>query len=91
MAQELDDLIAVIETWQTKRISLATKGENGGFTKDGLHEFAETMNALTRKLISLTRQQDPEFWSAWLELGQNASTMTHNAKLVVDKIDRTTL
>lgn len=75
-----------IEAWQLRRRSLAAT-----FSKDGMREFVETHNAMTRKLISAFGTTDPEFYSSLLELSQNASTMTAGGKLFADKKDVTNL
>jgi hypothetical protein len=61
------------------------------FTQNGLREFVEVQNYLTRSLMALVDTTDPEFWSAWIELGQNASTMAQKGKIIANKIDRTNL
>lgn len=73
-----------MEKWQNNRIPLAQK-----FTLDGWDEFATAMNGMTRELINCAERMDPEFWSAWIELGQNASTMTQSGKLFIGHRDRT--
>lgn len=82
--KDLEDLIATVETWQAKRYTLSTE-----FKQDSMLAFVEGMNAMTSRLISLTGKKDPEFWSAWLELGQQASTMTAGGKTIADGHDRT--
>jgi hypothetical protein len=75
----------VIETWQTKRVPLAS-----AFTRDGLREFSATHNALARRMMSLfDDRRDPEFYSALLELAQQCSTISVKAKFVVEGKDRT--
>jgi hypothetical protein len=91
MPRDIEDLVAVVETWQGMRIPLATKGANGGFTSDGLYEFIQAHSDRARQLISLTQKKDPEFWSAWIELGQQASTIVAGGKIVADHIDRSNL
>lgn len=91
MPLDVTDLVAVVETWQIRRLGLATKGKNHGFTQDGLYEFVEVHSALARKLVSLVGRQDPEFWSAWIELGTQASTIVTGAKTIANHIDRTNL
>lgn len=84
----LIDVVDLIETWQIRREPLAKKG---GFSQDGLREFVETMNGITRRVMGLVDAKDPAFWSAWMEVGQQASTIAHNAKTIADKIDRSNL
>jgi hypothetical protein len=80
----LEDLISIVEIWQQKRKGLAEK-----FTADGMRSFMETHNAVCRNLVSATAKQDPDFWSAWTELGVQCQTITSGAKTFVDGIDRT--
>lgn len=82
----IEDLVSVVELWQMARKPLAEK-----FSQGGLRAFVETHNAKTRQMISLLGKQDPEFYSALLELTQNASTMVAGGKIIADKIDRTNL
>lgn len=85
-SKEINALTDIIENWQRLRVPLANK-----FTNDGLREFIAVHNKYTRELISLVDRRDPEFWSAWTELGQNAGTMSAGAKLFVDGKDVTNL
>lgn len=78
------DLVEVVQRWQTNRIPLAQK-----FTNDGLAAFVAAMNGMSRELISKTGKYDPEFWSAWIELGQQCSTFTRGGKVFVGETDRT--
>jgi hypothetical protein len=80
----MENFVAIVETWQLKRKPLAES-----FSRDGLREFAETHNALTKRMISEIGRQDPEFYSALLELSQHASTLTVGGKFFVNKVDRT--
>ncbi len=77
------DVADIVETWQARRKPLAEK-----FTSDGLAEFAETHSALSKLLIAAMDRRDPEFWSAWIELGQQASTIVTKARTIVNHIDR---
>jgi len=86
MDKGLQELVDTVEAWQLRRMSLAA-----AFTTDGLREFAATHNALTRKLIVVVDRNDPEFWSAFLELCQQAGSMTAGGKFFVEKQDRTNL
>lgn len=81
----LDELVAAVETWQVKRVEEAAE-----FSSSGLQRFCEVMNYHTRRLISVTGKNDPEFWSALSELCVNAQTLTtKGAKLRANHIDRT--
>jgi hypothetical protein len=77
------DIADIVETWQAKRVPLAA-----AFTRDGLAEFAATGTALSKQLIAAMDRRDPEFWSAWIELGQQASTIVVNARTIVNGVDR---
>jgi hypothetical protein len=84
MPREIEDLRAAVETWATMRHQFTS------FTRTDMQRFVETMNYHTRKTISILNSQDPEFWSALMELAQNASTLvTKGAKIFVDGEDRT--
>ena len=85
-ANDLEALRDHILSWQAKRVPLS---EN--FTRDSLRGFAEAMNYHTRALCRLMESNDPEFYSALMELAQNATTVVTGAKLIVNKIDRTQL
>lgn len=81
----LDELVTAVETWQVKRVEEAAE-----FSRSGLQRFCEVMNYHTRRLISVTGKNDPEFWSAMAELSVNAQTLTTpGAKLRANHIDRT--
>lgn len=84
MRRDLQELIDIVETWQARRQPLAV-----AFSQDGMREFIETHNALTRRLIAVTEKKDPEFWSSFLELAQNASTLVSGGKIFVNGQDRT--
>jgi hypothetical protein len=84
--RNLESLRDTVITWQSRRVKLA---EN--FTQDSLRGFAEGMNYLTRQLIAAFETDDPDFYSALMELAQNAGTLTSKAKLIVNKVDRTNL
>ena len=85
MSDSVEEIVSLVESWQHRRTELAAT-----FSQDGLRGFAEAHNFITRKLIAaLGNKQDPEFWSAWMELGQNASSMIQGGKLFVNKVDRT--
>lgn len=84
MSEEMKALLATVERWQGQREPLAKR-----FAMDGLDEFVRVHNGLTRELISVTGKVHPEFWSAWIELGQNASRMVQDGKLFVGQRDRT--
>ena len=84
MDEQLRELTSVIQTWRERRVGLA-----GPFNQDGLRRFIETHNALTRRMIRVFDTIDPEFYTALLELTQNASTLVLGGKIVVNKIDRT--
>lgn len=84
MPDELSEFISVVEAWRDRRQSLAQP-----FSQDGLRRFIETHNGLTRRMISLLRTNEPEFYSALLELTQNASTMVQGGKIFANKVDRT--
>ena len=86
MDRDMQEFVGAVEMWVAKRKPLAE-----AFTMDGMREFVETHNALTRKLISLTGKFDPDFWSGVLELAQNAATMTTGGKLFVNGRDVTNL
>lgn len=82
---EIAALVSAVETWRARRVGLAE-----GFNLRGFREFCEVMNYWTRKLISVTEQQDPDFWSALSELAVNAQTLTtRGAKLKADHRDMT--
>jgi hypothetical protein len=81
----IDDLVSVFETWQVRR-----KEEAEGFHLRGFRGFVELMNYETRRAISLTGKQDPDFWSAVAEIATNAQTLTTaGAKLRADHRDMT--
>jgi hypothetical protein len=82
----LEDVTDLILTWQTRRKALARP-----FKADGLREFVAVMNGITRQVMSRVDTNDPEFWSAWIEIGTQASTFAHNAKTFADHIDRSDL
>jgi hypothetical protein len=84
--KDLESLRDTIITWQARRVPLAEK-----FTQDSLRGFAEGMNYLTRQMIAAFETDDPEFYSALMELAQNAGTLVSHAKLIVNKTDRTNL
>lgn len=81
----MSELVTICETWQVRR-----RTEAAAFTASGLRAFCELMNYETRRLISLTGREDPDFWSAVAELATNAQTLTtRSAKLIANHIDRT--
>jgi hypothetical protein len=82
----LEDVTDLILTWQNRRLKLA-----GPFKADGLREFVAVMNGITRQVMSMVDTNDPEFWSAWIEIGTQASTFANNAKTIADHIDRSDL
>lgn len=83
----IDDLVSVVETWQIRRVE-----EAAAFSARGFRQFCELMNYETRRLISMTHKEDPDFWSAMQELATNAMTQTtKRAKLFADKQDMTNL
>lgn len=84
MDRAVQQIVDIVETWELRRIPLARS-----FTKNGMTEFVETQNALTRQLIAGLDRKDPEFWSALLELAQNGARMTAGGKLFADGKDMT--
>jgi hypothetical protein len=85
------DLVELIESWQTLRSHIASTWNNGA-SAASLREFVEVHNAHTRKVIAEIGKGDPDFWSAWSELGVNAGTLlTPGAKIFVNGQDRTQL
>lgn len=80
-------LVSLVEMWQRERVR-----QSEGFNLRGFREFCEVMNKQTRDLISFCDRKDPEFWTALLELAQNASTLTtKGAKVRADHRDVTNL
>lgn len=82
----LIDVTDLVETWMLKREGLAKE-----FSQDGLRGFVETMNGITRQVMGKVNITEPEFWSAWIELGQQASTFSAGGKTIANKIDRSNL
>lgn len=83
----MEDVKGIVNSWRFARTFLSQKP-----TQDGLREFTERMNELTRNLISEFREYDPDFWSGVAELANNAATLTEKgAKLFVNGQDRTNL
>jgi len=86
MTDDMQAFIDTVETWAVLR------KEVRDFARPDMYRFVERMNANTRKLISHTGKQDPDFWSSLMELSQNACTMTTpGAKIFADGQDRTNL
>lgn len=86
-SKEIDDIRAIVETWNTLKHGIIKT-----FTQSDSRNFAETMNAQSRKLIAALQMQDPELWDSLCELAKNAAMLTtKGAKLFVDGQDRTNL
>ena len=80
----LEEFVEICETWQIRRV------QDRVFTRRDMHEFVAVMNAMTRRLVSVTRNESPEFWSAVAELATNAQTLTtKGAKIIADGVNRT--
>lgn len=82
----LIEVTDLLETWQHRRIGLAEE-----FTNDGLYKFVEQMNGISKQVLNLCDIKDPEFWSAWIEIGQQCSTIAQQGKTFVNKQDRSAL
>lgn len=84
MDRDLESVRDTVRSWQHRRVELAQ-----GFTRDGLRAFGDVHMALSRQLLSLVDVRDPDFWSAWIELGQQCSTFSHDAKTFLNGRDIT--
>lgn len=82
----LIDVTDLIETWMLRREGLAKS-----FSQDSLRGFVEVMNGITRQVMAKVDMNEPDFWSAWIEIGQQASTFSVGAKTIANKIDRSNL
>jgi hypothetical protein len=69
------ELRDIVTAWQMQRQTIAARSQ-GRTSAPNLREFVETMNALTRRLIRVCDNQDPEFYTALFELATNAGTLT---------------
>lgn len=73
--RDIQKLRDVVGTWQARRIEIGLESQNRT-SAASLRKFVEVMNAMTRSLIRELDSQDPEFYSALMELAQNAATLT---------------
>ena len=84
MAVNGDTVWLRVKRWQETKKTLAAKQD-----MDSLRSFTESMNALSRALISEFHEHDPEFFTSLAELANNAATLTdRSARLVVNGKDR---
>ena len=85
----MNELRTVIETWISQRtLTFQRQPFNEGANASSLREFVEIQNRLSRRLISILQTENPDFWSAFVELGMNASRIVEGGKILVDKQDR---
>lgn len=61
---------------------------DGGANAASLREFVEIQNRLSKRFISEFQVQDPDFYSAIVELAMNAQRMIEKGKLFVNGQDR---
>ena len=87
-ARVYSDLVAIVETWATKRLTI-TQGWDNGASRSSLEEFVATHNAMTRRLISELGRTDPPFYSALMELANNVETIAAGRKVFIDGADVT--
>lgn len=84
-----DEFTTLIETWQTQKLAVFKRQPfNEGANAASLREFTEIMNRLSRRLISITGKQDPDFWQSIVELAMNTNRILEGGKVFVDKQDR---
>ncbi len=84
--KDLEGVRDTVRSWQHRRMELAR-----GFSVDGLRAFGDVHLALSRQLLNLVDVHDPEFWSAWIELGQQCSTYSAGAKTFLNNRDITNM
>lgn len=87
----LEDFIAAVRIWQTQRVEVFSRQPYGdGSNAKSLREFTEIQNGVTRRLVSLTGIQEPDFWTALQELAGNTDRVIRGGKTFVNGQDVTT-
>lgn len=74
-----------MDTWRIRRESVLKEySYNDGASTRSLREFVELQDALTRRMISLLQEQEPEWYTALYELAQNTDKIIRGGKTFIN-------